>query len=71
MVGLDEPQIADLVNYVCRVGQRQRVYYLWRPFLKDPKDDLVLELGITASCEGIVTLNVKDFAGADQFGCGS
>ena len=50
------------------IGHRKRIYYLWRPFLRDPKDDHVLELGVAANCEGIVTFNVRDFAGVDQFG---
>jgi putative PIN family toxin of toxin-antitoxin system len=68
LIGLDETNIAAVMDYVCLVGQPQRIYYLWRPFLRDPKDDLVLELGVAANCEGIVTFNAKDFGAADQFG---
>jgi putative PIN family toxin of toxin-antitoxin system len=68
MVGFDETEIAAVIDYLCAVGQRQRIYYLWRPFLRDPKDDLVLELAVAAICEGIVTFNAKDFAGVDRFG---
>jgi len=32
------------------------------------KDDLVLELAVAAGCEGIVTYNLRDFAGAERFG---
>ncbi|HKI21043.1 MAG TPA: PIN domain-containing protein, partial [Isosphaeraceae bacterium] len=45
-----------------------RIYYLWRPLLRDPKDDLVLELAVAANCEGIVTFNARDFAGVERFG---
>jgi predicted nucleic acid-binding protein len=41
---------------------------LWRPFLRDPEDDLALELAVAANCEGIVTFNATDFAGAERFG---
>jgi putative PIN family toxin of toxin-antitoxin system len=68
LVGLDETDIGDMIDYICLVGQRQRIYYLWRPTLRDPKDELVLELAVAANCEGIVTFNRKDFLGADQFG---
>jgi putative PIN family toxin of toxin-antitoxin system len=67
-LGLEETDIADVLDYVCAVGHRERIYYLWRPFLRDPKDDHLLELGVAANCEGIVTFNVRDFAGVDQFG---
>jgi len=50
------------------VGQRFKIYYLWRPFLSDPKDDMVLELAVTSNADSIVTCNKADFKGADQFG---
>jgi putative PIN family toxin of toxin-antitoxin system len=68
LVGFEETEIAALVDYICAMGQRQRIHYLWRPFLPDPKDDLLLELAVAAGCEGIVTFNVKDFPGGERFG---
>lgn len=59
--------IKDLVNYLCRVGNRHRIYFLWRPYLSDPKDDLVLELAVTAGCDFIVTFNQRDFRNIEQF----
>ena len=50
------------------VANRRKVYYLWRPFLKDPKDDMVLELAASAGCDIIVTYNKDDFKGVEQFG---
>ena len=46
----------------------RRIFFLWRPFLKDPKDDMVLELAVEAEVEYIVTHNLKDFHGAEHFG---
>ena len=60
--------IDDILDYVCSVANRRRVFYLWRPFLHDPKDDMVLELAVSAGCEIIVTYNKEDFKGAEQFG---
>lgn len=60
--------IDALLDYVCSVANRQEVFYLWRPVLRDPKDDLVLEVAVAAGCEGIVTFNRRDFAGAERFG---
>jgi predicted nucleic acid-binding protein len=58
-----------VLDYVCSVGRRHKIFYLWRPFLKDPKDDMVLELAVAARCRVIVTYNQKDFAGVEkQFG---
>jgi predicted nucleic acid-binding protein len=44
------------------------LFFLWRPYLKDPEDDMVLELAVTANCDFIVTYNIKDFKGAEEFG---
>jgi putative PIN family toxin of toxin-antitoxin system len=60
--------IDDVLDYVFSVANRRKIYYLWRPFLSDPKDDMVLELAVAAGCGVIVTYNKKDFKGADQFG---
>ncbi len=68
IVGFDQTEIDAVIDYICAVGQRQRIYYLWRPWLPDSKDDLVLELAVAAHCEGIVTFNAKDFAGVERFG---
>ena len=65
---LDEKDIRDLVDYMCEVAIGQEIFFLWRPFLRDPGDDLVLELAVAAGCDAIVTHNVRDFEGADRFG---
>ncbi len=64
---LDLQDIDDIINYICRVANRRQIFYLWRPFLKDPKDDMILELAVSGQC-GIITFNTKDFEGAKRFG---
>lgn len=66
--GLSGGEIDDIIDYLCAVGNKREVFFLWRPFLKDPHDDLVLELAVEAGSATIVTFNGRDFAGADQFG---
>jgi predicted nucleic acid-binding protein len=36
--------------------------------LKDPKDDLVLEVAVESQSEHIITFNKKDFRRAGKFG---
>ena len=60
--------IDDILDYLCSVAQRRTIFFLWRPFLKDLKDDMVLELAVEAQCDYIVTFNRKDFVGSDRFG---
>jgi putative PIN family toxin of toxin-antitoxin system len=65
---LSEDEIRDIVDYICSVATRHEIFYLWRPKLRDPGDDLVLEVAVAANCEAIVTHNVRDFHGAGTFG---
>jgi putative PIN family toxin of toxin-antitoxin system len=67
-IPLTEAEIGDILDYLCRVANHHPVFYLWRPFLRDPGDDMVLELAVTARCEYIVTYNERDFRGVEQFG---
>ena len=67
-LGLTHQDIDELLDYVCAVARRRRIFYLWRPVLRDPQDDMVLELAVEGGCEIIVTHNQRDFVGADQFG---
>lgn len=68
--GLTSPDVEAIIDYICNVAERYKVYYLWRPFLRDPKDDMVLELAVSSSADSIITYNKTDFKGTEQFGIG-
>jgi len=61
-------EILAFLRYVCKIANRQNIFYLWRPWLKDPKDDMVLELAVAAKSQFIITYNLKDFLNIQQFG---
>ena len=45
------------------------LHYIWRPQLRDPGDEMVLEAAVNARVHALVTLNVKDFSiAAPRFG---
>ena len=67
-LGLDSTTIDDILDYVCQVARRREIFFLWRPYLKDPNDDLVLELAVESESEFIITYNRRDFAGIETFG---
>jgi len=64
---LTAEDIDDILNYICSVSKWRKIFYLWRPFLKDPKDDMVLELAVTSQCNMIITYNKKDFRNVEQY----
>lgn len=63
-----ERKIDQFLNYLCIAGNWHEVYFLWRPILKDPEDDMILELAVRAGCQYIITYNKQDFQGVDKFG---
>jgi len=65
---LKKRDIDDVLDYICTEAKRWKIFYLWRPYLKDPKDDMVLELAVTSKCDFIVTYNKNDFQNVRTFG---
>lgn len=49
------------LRYLASVAHLQDVHFLWRPFLQDPDDDMVLECAVASGSQFIVTHNMKDF----------
>jgi putative PIN family toxin of toxin-antitoxin system len=60
--------VEALVDYLCAVGKQQEIFYLWRPLLRDPGDDMVAEVAVGSQVRAIVTHNVRDFGAIVPFG---
>ena len=58
----------QFLHYVASQSHLQEIHFLWRPFLNDADDDMVLELAFAAGCRHIITHNVQDFQGSEQLG---
>ena len=67
-LGLTRADVDAVVDFVCAQAHHRKIFYLWRPFLRDPNDDMVLEVAVEAQCSSIVTFNTRDFVGVEQFG---
>jgi putative PIN family toxin of toxin-antitoxin system len=64
--GVSAEQTLGFLRYLASVAHLQDVHFLWRPFLRDPDDDMVLECAAASRCEFIVTHNMRDFRGIES-----
>ncbi len=63
---LDEDEKFGFIDDIVFISQAVRLNYLWRPYLKDVKDDKILESAFNASAKYIITYNIKDFKGVEK-----
>jgi putative PIN family toxin of toxin-antitoxin system len=66
--GLSMDQIDALLRNLAAVLEPVEIRFLWRPQLRDPDDEMVLEAAINGRADAIVTYNISDFAPARKFG---
>ncbi|MDZ7773194.1 MAG: putative toxin-antitoxin system toxin component, PIN family [Balneolaceae bacterium] len=67
MLTISTSRINQLLDYLCKVGNLHEVFFLWRPIIGDPEDDMILELAVKAQCDYIITYNKRDFRGIHRF----
>jgi len=60
---LSGSDIDDVLRFLCANANLRLIFFLWRPFLPDPKDDFVLELAVESRADFLVTFNTRDFVG--------
>jgi putative PIN family toxin of toxin-antitoxin system len=66
--GANADAALGFIRYLASLAHLQDVHFLWRPFLRDPDDDMLLECAVAAGCAYIVTHNIKDFRRTEQLG---
>jgi putative PIN family toxin of toxin-antitoxin system len=64
--GLTGGEIDEFLAGLAGVLQPIDISFLWRPQLKDPADEMVLEAAVNGGCSYLVTWNLRDFAQAVQ-----
>jgi putative PIN family toxin of toxin-antitoxin system len=62
--------VERFLNLLLALSNQRQVFFLLRPFLRDAKDDFIIELAVASRAEFIVTHNIRDFAGAAEYGIG-
>ena len=67
--GLRPSQLNIFVDAVIAMVEPVEAHFLWRPQLRDPADEMVLEAAVNGRASAIVTFNSEDFGGIPlQFG---
>ena len=65
---LSPSEITGFLDWFVSVSSQHKVHFLWRPLLRDPKDDMVLEAAVAASADYLITFNTSDFVDASSLG---
>jgi predicted nucleic acid-binding protein len=59
--GLSEREVEIFLDGVVAMSEPVKTHFLWRPQLRDPGDEMVLEAAVNGRAEALVTFNVRDF----------
>ena len=62
--GLSEAEVETIVTALCAVAEPVTPRFLWRPQLRDPADEMVLDAAINGAADALVTFNRQDFGQA-------
>lgn len=66
--GASRAEVGLLLDALCAVCRPVEVSFLWRPMLRDPDDEMVLEVAVNGRADRLLTFNERDFAGAERLG---
>lgn len=67
--GLSNRQVDIFLDAVIAMAEPVETHFLWRPQLRDPNDEMVLETAVNGRADALVTFNLRDFGTApEQFG---
>ncbi len=66
--GLSAKDVDAILNEPAALLEPVLTHYQWRPQLRDPADEMVLEAAANARVDVLVAYNLRDFVPAKRFG---
>lgn len=67
--GLSDQDVDIFVTAVLALAEPVITHFLWRPQLRDPGDEMVLEAAVNGRADALVTFNLRDYGSVpSQFG---
>jgi len=61
MTAMNESDVERALAALASAAEPVEVHFRWRPQLRDPADELVLEAAVNGQAEGLVTHNLRHF----------
>lgn len=61
-------RVGRFLDLLSAIARPTEISYLWRPVLRDPDDEMVLEAAVNGRADLLLTFNRRDFAGSERFG---
>lgn len=64
--GLTQEEARQFVDALIAMIQPVKIHYLWRPQLRDPADEMVLEAAVNSGADALVSFNRRHFGAVPQ-----
>jgi len=62
--GLSDGQVEIFLDTLIAMAEPVETHFLWRPQLRDPNDEMVLEAAVNGRADALVTFNRRDYGAA-------
>lgn len=66
VTGMSEKDVERVLAALASAAEPIEIHFRWRPQLRDPADELVLEAAVNGRADALVTHNIRHFAPAAE-----